>query len=275
MKKNNIKILFYLLFIGFFPNLTNAQVAYSVVSSDTRSINYLPQDRSSGVYFDFKNNSTDGLLDANTYHGVMTFRPYGNLSDFSGGLSHQLGFTDSGNMWLRSGSNTTWQNWAKIYSDKNLNRSNVDFNAQNIYAKGIRVYQPENPYIEINSDQGRLQLAVATCNGCLAGGAKSGDAVIRKMGGNNSIILSMPNDNNDGNSYIGINDEANGVWCKFFNNKIMRVNGTIVATEINVQANVWADYVFNKSYKMRSLIEIESYIKENKHLPDVPHQKWK
>ncbi len=32
----------------------------------------------------------------------------------------------------------------------------------------------------------------------------------------------------------------------------------------------WADYVFEKNYKLRSLSEVEKYIQKNKHLPDVP-----
>ncbi|XZF13328.1 hypothetical protein ACTHGU_16190 [Chitinophagaceae bacterium MMS25-I14] len=32
----------------------------------------------------------------------------------------------------------------------------------------------------------------------------------------------------------------------------------------------WADYVFDKKYKLRSLTDVESYISENKHLPGVP-----
>ncbi len=32
----------------------------------------------------------------------------------------------------------------------------------------------------------------------------------------------------------------------------------------------WSDYVFGNNYKLNSLPEVEDYIKENKHLPDVP-----
>ena len=32
----------------------------------------------------------------------------------------------------------------------------------------------------------------------------------------------------------------------------------------------WADYVFDKKYKLPSLKEVEEFIKKNKHLPDVP-----
>jgi len=37
-----------------------------------------------------------------------------------------------------------------------------------------------------------------------------------------------------------------------------------------VKTDVWSDYVFNPEYKLKSLSEIDSYIKENRHLPDVP-----
>lgn len=32
----------------------------------------------------------------------------------------------------------------------------------------------------------------------------------------------------------------------------------------------WSDYVFDKEYKLRPLTEVESFIKTNQHLPDVP-----
>jgi len=49
----------------------------------------------------------------------------------------------------------------------------------------------------------------------------------------------------------------------------LNVNGTIRANEIIVETG-WADYVFEKDYKLLSLPEVENFIKENKHLPDVP-----
>ena len=35
----------------------------------------------------------------------------------------------------------------------------------------------------------------------------------------------------------------------------------------------WADYVFEPDYEMRSLEEIKAFVKENKHLPNVPSAK--
>jgi len=48
------------------------------------------------------------------------------------------------------------------------------------------------------------------------------------------------------------------------------VNGTIRAREIKVEASPWPDYVFDNSYKLKSLNEVEAFINTNKHLPDVP-----
>lgn len=47
-------------------------------------------------------------------------------------------------------------------------------------------------------------------------------------------------------------------------------DGILRAREIIVDAQNWADYVFEPSYKLRSLDEIRTFIAENKHLPNVP-----
>jgi len=53
----------------------------------------------------------------------------------------------------------------------------------------------------------------------------------------------------------------------------LSVNGNMRAHEIKVDANNWPDYVFEKNYKVASLKELESYIKANKHLPEIPSAK--
>lgn len=51
----------------------------------------------------------------------------------------------------------------------------------------------------------------------------------------------------------------------------LAVNGTIGAKEIVVETtSAWPDYVFASDYELRSLDEVENYIEENQHLPDVP-----
>ena len=53
----------------------------------------------------------------------------------------------------------------------------------------------------------------------------------------------------------------------------MAVNGKINCKEVEVTITGWSDYVFAKDYNLRTLEEVEAYIKENKHLPDVPSEK--
>ncbi len=50
----------------------------------------------------------------------------------------------------------------------------------------------------------------------------------------------------------------------------LSVKGEIRAMAITVTDSNWADYVFDPSYPLASLDEVEHYISENKHLPGVP-----
>jgi len=51
----------------------------------------------------------------------------------------------------------------------------------------------------------------------------------------------------------------------------LNLNGTLAANNINYTANgQTADHVFEEEYNLRSLEEIEAFIQENKHLPDIP-----
>ncbi|MDB5768037.1 MAG: hypothetical protein JWQ61_2851 [Collimonas fungivorans] len=97
-----------------------AGIADIVASRDTRASNYAPQDRNVGAYFDMKSNAAAGLNDGGSYHGAMTFRPWGEGVDFSGGNAHQFGFTDSNNVWYRSGKGTTWSGWSKFWHSGNF-----------------------------------------------------------------------------------------------------------------------------------------------------------
>jgi len=49
----------------------------------------------------------------------------------------------------------------------------------------------------------------------------------------------------------------------------LAVNGTIRAKEIKVEANLWPDYVFNENHQLMPLDSLASFVKENKHLPNI------
>ncbi len=137
----------------------------------------------------------------------------------------------------------------------------------------FKIYGSTNPSFELASSVSRLQIGAATSGWSYAHGSKAGDIVFRPLGGvdnHHGMIFYLPNDNNDGNSYIAFGDDANNLWMKINNNRTVRVNGTVIATKMMVKTDVWSDYVFDSDYKLKSLDEIETFIKDKKHLPDVP-----
>nr|WP_320120075.1 hypothetical protein [uncultured Marinifilum sp.] len=52
----------------------------------------------------------------------------------------------------------------------------------------------------------------------------------------------------------------------------LAANGIIRAKEIKVEAD-WADFVFEDNYKLMKLSELEEFINENRHLPEIPTEK--
>ncbi|MFL9485741.1 hypothetical protein ACI6Q2_23385, partial [Chitinophagaceae bacterium LWZ2-11] len=54
----------------------------------------------------------------------------------------------------------------------------------------------------------------------------------------------------------------------------LAVEGTIGARKLKItQVSPWPDYVFDSSYTLTPLAQVEQFIKDNKHLPDVPSAK--
>lgn len=67
-----------------------------------------------------------------------------------------------------------------------------------------------------------------------------------------------------GNGAVGIGTTTLGT------NKLS-VEGTIAARKVRVtQSANWADFVFHPDYKLPSLQEVESFIRSNQHLPEIP-----
>lgn len=73
----------------------------------------------------------------------------------------------------------------------------------------------------------------------------------------------------DGNSWYNGNV---GIGTTTTGSHKLAVEGTIGARGVKVEANGWSDFVFEDTYKLRSLEETEDYISENKHLPEIPNE---
>ena len=51
----------------------------------------------------------------------------------------------------------------------------------------------------------------------------------------------------------------------------LAVNGDAMFTKVKVKSyGSWPDYVFDEQYKLQNLAELETYVRKNKHLPEVP-----
>lgn len=98
-------------------NLVGLRTEHShntINSIDSRSTASTPQEHGAGVWLDFKSNSSANLNDGGSYTGLLTVRKYGGTTDWTGGKSAQLGFTDNSNLWVRFGSGTAWEAWKQI-----------------------------------------------------------------------------------------------------------------------------------------------------------------
>ncbi|MDI3321394.1 hypothetical protein [Pinibacter soli] len=78
-----------------------------------------------------------------------------------------------------------------------------------------------------------------------AAGSVWGDLILNSRGGNVGVGTTSPTEK-------------------------LAVNGNIRAKKVIVTQSNWADYVFEPSYKLPSLDSIASFIKANKHLPEMP-----
>lgn len=81
---------------------------------DSRKTASTPQEHAAGVWLDFKANAKANLSDGGSYTGLLTVRKYGDTTDWSGGKSAQLGFTDNSNVWVRFGTGTSWEAWKQL-----------------------------------------------------------------------------------------------------------------------------------------------------------------
>jgi len=95
------------------------------------------------------------------------------------------------------------------------------------------------------------------------------DLILRSRTGN--LVLGT----NDGSQYVHINSNGQvGIGTQtHIDNSFTRltVAGRIHAKEVKVTVNAGgADFVFNKTYDLPNLKEIDKFISTNKHLPDIP-----
>lgn len=133
-----------------------------------------------------------------------------------------------------------------------------------------------NPYI--------ISSTASNCNLYTCDGTLSSNRIVN-MNTNKNLIFNTNGSTttSGGRVYIGNTTQftsgAGGNFVTFFdgiaeNTRDYRlyVEGGLLTERVKVAmrntAN-WADYVFNKDYKLMSLSEVEAFVKENNHLPGI------
>jgi hypothetical protein len=208
-------------------NVNNATTAYSktegnlnvnnaliIRSTDSRAVTTTPETASTpGLRADFKQNSTESLPDGGTFFGELTFRPYGSTTDWSGGPSHQLGFTSNNNIYFRSGNSTTWGSWKKIV-DANTNTTFTGiptFNANVVLGAGLSAnggFGTAGQVLTSNGTTGSPYWAAAAGGGYYKGGSAAVGTLA--VGGQNLFRVNANTLNYNTTIAAGENAQATG-----------------------------------------------------------------
>ncbi|THU39177.1 hypothetical protein FAM09_11720 [Niastella caeni] len=94
-----------------------------------------------------------------------------------------------------------------------------------------------------------------------------------KGSGATSSTYSVKIQNSSAENMFTIRDDGNvGIGTTNPQAKLA-VNGEIYSKKVKVTQAGWADYVFDAGYQLRSLSDVEKYIQQHHHLPDVPSAK--
>lgn len=259
---------------------TNAQatVASNTLSTGTPITNYLGSANDINVLFK-RNNVFAGMLTTNsTSFGVNTSAiPYGVSI---GGNNFASNSTGSYNTFVGWGAGTFNGAGAQnVYigagSGSNIVGTNNTFigagsgggDGPNIGSNNVFI--GNNAGYDIGFEQGPLndKLVIDNGKGNDNGQLILGDFNLRQLNLNGKVCIG-------GLNYTHFGDFPTTAGGADVSGYGLFVKGGILAEEVRVSLkSTWADYVFSKDYKLPTLKEVETQIKEKGHLRNVPSAK--
>lgn len=162
---------------------------------DSRDVASTPQEHGAGVWLDFKANAKANLTDGGSYTGLLTVRKYGGVTDWTGGKSAQLGFTDNSNLWVRFGTGTSWEAWKQLATTGWADGKFLPL-AGGKMTSGARISHDGNLYIGNSDNAGWVALQDICSQNSIGDGVWSirtnGNAIfttIKKVGSSDSYVL--------------------------------------------------------------------------------------
>ena len=142
-----------------------------------------------------------------------------------------------------------------------LNSGNIGIGTTNptpIYGRTLEINNTFGGSLHLKSPNVQSYYAASDgLNGGIIGTGSFHDFSIITSGQNRIIVKS--------NGNVTIGTTSTPVDYK------LAVGGDVIAERVVVKLqNTWPDYVFKKSYGLRSLEQVEQFINQNSHLPEVP-----
>jgi len=154
--------------------------------------------------------------------------------------------------------------WAKILhnlGDQSIN-GNLRVSQNIVIPRGVEISNSlSDNFIHSNLSMGHYAIKWISDPWQIGSGSLwiSGHAGIKLFtGGQSRIAIKM-----NGNVGIGTtNPDA-----------LLTVAGLVKAREVKIEVTAGADHVFNSDYDLKPLSEVETFVKENKHLPEIPSER--
>lgn len=206
---------------------------------------------SSGIWFDDYRDGSDRI-----FTGMQDSIRWGIWGGGSGGVGWQFNFNAKTGL---------------VGMGRNASTYRLELEAAN--GNNLSFYKDDIFHGNVTTTDSTLEIAAKYGNSfCIPGPCPPAENLILQppgsfffFPGNVGIATNNPKAkfHVDGSAMVGSGDPALGYK--------LSVNGKIICTEARVQLNAsWPDYVFAKNYNLRSLNDLERYIRQNKHLPNIP-----
>ena len=214
----------------------------------------------------FLNDRSERFIRSSANGGAIRIRS-NSVAAVDRGL--QLGFVDNNSVYykvaeIRSGENNLYVNDGYVFHSNNLSSLKSELGL------GASAYASES-------------LQSVLTRGNIAGTAMFIENSDRPVGSPTARALYIQQDPAGGGTiesynyatstgnHLFINPNGGNVGIGTLTPKeSLSVNGKIRAKEIKVESDNWPDYVFSKDHKLSSLNELEAFIKDNSHLPEMP-----
>jgi hypothetical protein len=104
-------------------------------------------------------------------------------------------------------------------------------------------------------------------------GTTTGTPVLVVTGANGQTGNLQEWRSSSGTALVVVNSSGSvGIGTTNLSSAKLAVNGTIRSKEVIVTVSGWSDFVFDKTYKLKPLDQVEHYVKTNSHLENIPSE---